>query len=162
MICFLDRDGIINIDHGHVGTLDRLEIFPEILPILLQLNLIGYKFVMITNQSGLARGLYNYSSFLDVSFYIINYFDRQSISLEINYCPHLPNKMCNCRKPNSGMIERYTISEKDLFIGDQSTDMQAAKNAGIRNRWLINKKSIGPYTNHFQSHKDLLEFLTRF
>ena len=72
MICFLDRDGVINVDHGHVGTIDRLEIFSLLPHVVLFLKKLGYRFVVITNQSGLARGYYSYSSFLEVSFKIIN------------------------------------------------------------------------------------------
>ena len=162
MICFLDSDGVINVDHGHVGTIDRLEIFSLLPHVVLFLKKLGYRFVVITNQSGLARGYYSYSSFLEVSFKIINFLDAISIPIEVNYCSHLPEQNCNCRKPNPGMIQRYNITINDIFIGDQSTDMQAALNAGIKNRWLINPKAAGPYTQIFNSHQDLINFLPSF
>ena len=64
MICFLDRDGIFNVDHGYVGTIDRFTWNKSIFKILLYLKQLGYQFVLVTNQSGIGRGYYTLSDFL--------------------------------------------------------------------------------------------------
>lgn len=160
MMCFLDRDGIINFDYGYVGSFERFKWKEEIFPILLNLKLRGYKFALITNQSGIGRGYYTQQSFYDISFYIINNFKNfLDIDIEINFCPHRPEAHCSCRKPSPEMLLRYKISKYDIMIGDNSTDMESAFLAGVTNRWLISETPVGPFTRHFDSHCKLLQML---
>jgi len=157
MICFLDRDGIVNIDHGYVGTLDKFTWNSDIFLLLSALKACGYSFVLITNQSGIGRGYYRIQDFYDISFYMLNYlYDAYGIELEINFCPHRPSDNCKCRKPSPGMLLRYTIESSDIMIGDNATDMEAARLAGITRRWLISSKASGPFTSHFLDLKSLL------
>ena len=160
MKCFLDRDGVINIDYSYVGTIDRFTWCPHIFSILRILRDQGYQLIMITNQSGINRGYYSYQSFLDLSFYILNKLAEHSIELEINYCRHTPEERCQCRKPKPGMLDKYAISESDIFIGDNPTDMMAAASRGVRNRFLLSSAPSGPYTEAFESHASLLLRLT--
>lgn len=156
MICFIDRDGIINRDYGYVGTIERFEWQPGIFSLLSQLSALGYTLVMITNQSGIGRGYYDVADFYDLSFYIMNHlYDKYNIDIEINYCPHLPSDACKCRKPLAGMIRRYPISERDLFIGDQASDMQAAATAGVPRRWIVCEVPQGEFTAHFRTLEDV-------
>lgn len=156
MICFLDRDGIINIDYGYVGTISRFVWNPGIFPLLISLKAKGYSFVLITNQSGIGRGYYSYSDFYDVSFYIMNYLHSQyDIAIEINFCPHSPSANCKCRKPSPAMLLRYNISHSDIMIGDNSTDMESAFFAGVPHRWLISSQPSGQFTATFPSICDL-------
>ena len=159
MICFLDRDGIINIDYGYVGTIKRFKWCEGIFELLIKLKSIGYRLVLITNQSGIDRGYFTYSDFLDLTFYMIDILDKLGIDIEINYCRHHPKSNCNCRKPNPSMILRYEISSQDIFLGDKDTDMMAAKAAGIENRWIISDLPKGPYTNTFKNHNELIKFV---
>ena len=162
MICFLDRDGIINVDYGYVGTLDRFTWNERIFDILLYLKGLGYRFVLVTNQSGIGRGYYSLCNFYDLTFYILNYLsDNYSIDLEVNYCPHHPSIGCHCRKPSPAMLLRYEIGIHDIMIGDSASDMESAYLAGIKNRWLVSANPTGPYTrsfNHLDSlYKSLLQ-----
>ena len=159
MICFLDRDGIINIDYGYVGTIERFEWCDGIFELLIKLKSIGYRFVLITNQSGIDRGYFTYSDFLDLTFYMIDILNKSGIDIEINYCRHHPKSNCKCRKPNPNMILRYDISQQDIFIGDKDTDMIAAKAAGIKHRWIITDSPKGPFTNSFINHYNLINFV---
>ena len=161
-ICFLDRDGVINKDYGYVGTLDRFELFPETIQILKLLSKLEYKLVMITNQSGISRGLYSLSDFYDLSFHLLNVLKHDNIEMEINFCPHKSTDNCLCRKPRTGMIERYKISLNDIFIGDNETDMIAAYRVNIRNRYLISTESSPYATKQFTDHKHLLKYLNEF
>ena len=160
MICFLDRDGIINKDYGYVGTIERFKWCDGIFELLIKLKSMGYRFVLITNQSGIDRGYFNYSDFLDLTFYMIDELHKSGIDIEINYCRHHPKSNCQCRKPNPSMILRYEISPKDIFIGDKDTDMMAAKAAGIKNRWVLSDSPKGPFTNAFINHYELINFVT--
>ena len=150
MICFLDRDGIINVDYGYVGSIDRFTWNEEIFDILLYLKNYGYRFVLVTNQSGIGRDYYSLSDFYKLSFYMLNHLKQYlSIDLEINFCPHHPSAGCKCRKPSPSMMLRYNISAHDIMIGDNETDMQAAFAAGINRRWLVSTNLSGPYTDGF-------------
>ena len=156
MKCFLDRDGVINIDYPYVGTINRFTWCPHIFDILEHLRNKGYQLILITNQSGLNRNYYTYSDFLDLSFYMLNRLSDHSIELEINYCRHKPEENCRCRKPEPGMLNRYSISDRDIFIGDKPTDMMAALRRGIRKRFLLSSVPSGPYTEAFSNHAALL------
>ena len=160
MICFLDRDGIINKDYGYVGTIERFKWCDGIFELLTTIKNRGYRLVLITNQSGIDRGYFSYYDFLDLTFYMIEELDKSGLNIEINYCRHHPKSNCKCRKPNPSMILRYNISPKDIFIGDKDTDMIAAKAAGINNRWIISDNPEGPFTKAFFNHYELINFVT--
>ena len=86
-------------------------------------------------------------------------FERIGIDIEIRTCPHRPETNCKCRKPKIGMFldKRH---EEDIMIGDQNSDMLAAKNAGIKNRWLLSENVNSDYsTKKFLSHDLLLNYL---
>ena len=159
MICFLDRDGIINYDYGYVGTKKRFKLIKEIIPILLLLKKNKYRFVIVTNQSGISRQFFTYKQFVELSLHLIELLDKYSIAVEINYCRHLPEDNCNCRKPKTGMFLNYKISNNDIMIGDNDSDMLAAKRVGIKRRYLINKKDIGPFSKRFNDHNELYLYL---
>lgn len=159
MKCFLDRDGVINIDYPYVGTIDRFSWCPHVFSILRLLRDKGYQLILITNQSGLNRNYYSYRDFLDLSFFMLNSLAEHSIELEINYCRHKPEENCKCRKPMPGMLNGYSISDRDIFIGDKPTDMMAASSRGIRHRFLLSSVPSGPYTEAFASHASLLSRL---
>jgi D-glycero-D-manno-heptose 1,7-bisphosphate phosphatase len=157
MICFLDRDGIFNVDYGYVGTFDRFTWNADVFVLLSALKAYGYSFVLVTNQSGIGRGYYRIQDFYDLSFYMLNYlYDFHSIEMEINFCPHRPSDNCKCRKPSPGMLLRYSIESSDIMIGDNATDMESARLAGISRRWLISSRPSGVFTSHFKDLKSLL------
>ena len=137
MKCFLDRDGVINVDYPYVGTIERFEWCPDIIDILRILKQRGYQLIMITNQSGINRGLYTYKNFIDLSFYIHNELWNNELEIEINFCRHAPEEECKCRKPKTGMLDRYNIGNRDIFIGDKDTDMMTAYNGNTTS--MVNK-----------------------
>ena len=158
MKCFLDRDGVINTNYPYVGTINRFEWCPHIIEILQTLTHKGYELIMITNQSGINRGYYTYKDFIDLSFYIHNKLWENGLEIEINYCRHTPEENCKCRKPKTGMMDKYKITIKDILVGDKETDINAANNKGIQNRWLLNPNKLDcPYTRHFKNHDELKE-----
>ncbi|WDE09924.1 D-glycero-beta-D-manno-heptose 1,7-bisphosphate 7-phosphatase [Thalassomonas haliotis] len=147
---FLDRDGIINIDHGYVHKIDDFEFVDGIFELCRLAVAKGYEIFVITNQAGIARGLYGVADFEILTSWMLMQFKEQGINIkEVFYCPHHPTKgvnefkmTCQCRKPAPGMIlqaqEKHKIDlEQSIFIGDKPSDMQAAEAAGISNRILV-------------------------
>ena len=150
---FLDRDGIINIDHGYVHKIEDFEFIDGIFELCRLAIAKGYQIFVITNQAGIARGYYDQATFEALSQWMVNAFAEQAITItKVYYCPHHPTKgvnefvmSCNCRKPEPGMIIQaekefsLTLAES-VFIGDKVSDMQAAGNAGIKCRILVNSR----------------------
>lgn len=147
---FLDRDGIVNVDHGYVFEKENFEFVDGIFDLCRLASDKGYSLIVITNQAGIARGYYNEEDFLELSSWMKQQFKHENIIIDdVFYCPHHPTKgkglllkACTCRKPEPGMIleaaQKHHIDLKQsIFIGDKVSDMQAAQNAGIHNRILV-------------------------
>ncbi len=139
-VLFLDRDGVVNRERGEFtwkledfqindGVFEALNIFRE----------HNFEFIIISNQSGIARGLYEKS---DVEF-LHHHLKRAAVAkgisiLDIYYCPHHPDSSrCICRKPDSLLLEkaiaRYHVdSEQSRFIGDAERDISAANKVGLQ------------------------------
>ena len=79
---FLDRDGVINRDYGYVGTLERFEFLPGVKEALAELKAMGYKTVLVTNQSGIARGLYTVDDFHTVNYFMQGQLDMVGAKFE--------------------------------------------------------------------------------
>ena len=147
---FLDRDGIINIDHGYVYKKEEFEFVTGIFDLCRHAQQAGYNIYVITNQSGIGRGKYTEQEFHMLSKWMVNEFKKHSVTIsDVYFCPHHPEKAkpeylksCKCRKPEPGMIlkaaQDYSIDlANSVFIGDKISDMKAAQNAGIPSRVLV-------------------------
>lgn len=156
---FLDRDGIINVDHGYVYKPEEFEFTPEIFDICKKAQELDFKIFVITNQSGIARGYFNEQDFEKLSHWMVEQFKQKNIVIEeVFYCPHHPTKgnneyvrVCDCRKPAPGLIfqaqKKYNIDlQHSVFLGDKVSDMKAANNAGIKRRILL----VGQYGDDSQ------------
>jgi D-glycero-D-manno-heptose 1,7-bisphosphate phosphatase len=132
-LIILDRDGVINYESAaYIKSPAEWLPIPGSLVAIAQLNRAGYQVVVATNQSGIARGLYDLEMLSDIHAKFVSelaavggYID------EIFFCPHHPAVNCECRKPNLGLFrriqEKYATDLKDtFFIGDNFTDMQVA------------------------------------
>lgn len=142
---FLDRDGVLNIDHGHVHTPQRFDWIAGAANAVKKLNDLGYLIVVATNQSGIARGMYDETIFKTLSDWMVAELARAGARIDaVYYCPHHPTEgqgelrtVCACRKPEPGMLTAaladYRIDAvRSIFIGDKDTDMEAAAAAGVR------------------------------
>ncbi len=144
---FLDRDGVINIDYGYVGSIEDFEFIDGILDFILDAQRAGYFPIVVTNQSGIARGYYTQDDFERVTAFMLKRMQEHNIDItreQIFFCPHRPDENCNCRKPKAGMFfqafERFNIDkDNSLMIGDKESDIQAAKAAGLGYWRRINK-----------------------
>lgn len=137
---FLDRDGIINTEIGNYVTSEPdFHINPSLIPFLKAMQAKGFQFVVISNQGGVAKNLYNHAFLDGIHQTLISRLSAHEISLlEIYYCPHHPDfGKCICRKPDSLMVEKAIARFKlnaavCWFIGDAQRDMEAAAKAGVR------------------------------
>ena len=151
---FLDRDGVINYDYGHVGTLERFKFRPYIFELVQKANDLNYLVIVITNQSGIGRGFYSEKDFHKLNIWMIKKFEiNNCIINDVFYCPYHPHKGIGKyrkesfdRKPSPGMInkalEKYSINiNSSILVGDKPSDIEAGKLAGIKNLYLINDSS---------------------
>ncbi len=153
---FLDRDGVLNVDHGYAYRPDQLDWVVGAQEAVRLLNEAGFVVVVVTNQSGIARGLYSQADLHAFHAHMQAVLKKQGAHVDaFYYCPHHPDGTvegfavhCNCRKPGTGMLEQ-TMREwpidlsRSFLIGDRDGDMEAAaafKIPGIRFDW--NKDSL--------------------
>ena len=140
---FLDRDGVVNKEIRYLYRLSDFEFIDGIFDACLYFQKLGYEIVIITNQSGIARGYYSERDYLKLTKWMLDQLHTKGISiLDILYCPHGPESTCNCRKPRPGMLieakYKYNISMKDSWmIGDSESDIKAANAAGISKTILV-------------------------
>ena len=132
---FLDRDGTLIEEVNYLSELEDLRVFPFAAEALHQLKRQGYLIVVVTNQSGIGRGIFDESTMHRIHDQIKNELGDKID--RFYFCPHAPEKGCDCRKPNTGMIKRAC---EDLnieitgswMIGDKPLDIEAGTNAGIK------------------------------
>ena len=133
----LDRDGVINLDSDEfIKTPEQWQAIEGSLEAIALLNNHGYQVAVITNQSGLARGLFDEAMLESIHAKMRQQIVEKGGKIEaIYYCPHAPDSNCLCRKPNPGLLEAFAaekhVNLKDtIFIGDSLRDIQAALTAG--------------------------------
>lgn len=146
---FLDRDGVINVNHGYVHAATQTDWVPGIFELVGQAYARGYLPIVVTNQAGIGRGLYDEATFLDFTSWIHVQFAKRGTPLLATYwCPHHPEAgkgvykvVCNCRKPAPGMlhaaIDRFGIEPaSSVMLGDKPGDLDAATAANVPARLL--------------------------
>jgi D-glycero-D-manno-heptose 1,7-bisphosphate phosphatase len=139
---FIDRDGVINREgkSGYTCNLEDFEILPDVIETLQFLKAKGYMLIVVSNQSGVAKGLYRHEDVEMLHDYLRRTLSRNGVELdEIYYCIHHPDvSKCLCRKPGTLFLEkamaRFGLDrEQCFFIGDKiDRDIEAAENAGIK------------------------------
>jgi len=132
---FLDRDGTLMHDSGYVGSPDRVRVLDGVPEALRLLESAGFERVVVTNQSGVARGFFGESDVEIVNATLAKLLAVEGAAISAFYfCPHL--EACDCRKPLTGMVERAvrerTIDiRRSVVFGDQASDIGLAHNLGI-------------------------------
>ncbi|MDR0806170.1 MAG: D-glycero-beta-D-manno-heptose 1,7-bisphosphate 7-phosphatase [Enterobacteriaceae bacterium] len=147
---FLDRDGTLNVDHGYVHEIDQFQFIDGAIEACIELKQMGFALVLVTNQSGIARGKFTEDQFLSLTEWMDWSLADRGVDLDgIYYCPHHPDgvdgefrQVCDCRKPQPGMLlsaqkELHIDMAASYMVGDKPEDMQAAVNAGVGHKVLV-------------------------
>ena len=148
---FLDRDGVINVAHGYVCSWDEFEFLPGVPAALRQLQSAGYVLVVVSNQSGIGRGLYTEADLAVLNRRVHRYLleDHGVEIAQFYHCPHHPTEAllkwrqpCHCRKPAPGMIEQacaelHIDPGSSLMVGDKASDIEAGQAAGVRRLFRV-------------------------
>lgn len=155
---FLDRDGTINEEMGYINHPERFIIFPYVAESIKIFNELGLKVIIVTNQSGVARGYFDESLVKELHKRLKNEMADKGAKIdEIYYCPHHPKEGqeqykldCNCRKPKPGMILKaqkdFEIDlNKSFMIGDRYKDILFAKNLNIKSGYVLTGYGRGEY-----------------
>ena len=164
---FLDRDGIINEDKGYVHKISDFIFKEGIFQIVKKANDNNYRVVIVTNQSGIGRGIFTLDDYQNLTGWMLNKFEEKKCKIDLVLESTLDPDCLNPgdfedfrRKPNPGMIlEAAEILNIDLgnsiLIGDQERDVMAGHSAGIRKLFLLNRKSLLAEVISFNSLSEL-------
>ena len=151
---FLDRDGVINVDFGYVHKVEDFKFQEGIISLCQKALEKKFCIVIITNQSGIARGMYGHEALKKLHSHMLAEFARSHIHISaIYYCPHHPsiNGKCLCRKPESLLFEKAIATlginpKTSWMIGDNERDLVPAKKLGIK---------TALYGRKFSDHADI-------
>ena len=147
---FLDRDGVINEETGYLHRPEEVRFVPGIFSLCRAAQALGYKLLIVTNQSGIARGFYTEAEFHRLMDWMLGEFRREGIVIDaVYFCPFHPQhgvgryrREHEDRKPGAGMLHRaaaqFGLSLADsVLVGDRCSDITAAHRAGLRTAFLL-------------------------
>ena len=142
-VFFVDRDGVINKEVGYLHEISKFEFIEGVIDGLKTIIDEGYEIIIITNQSGIGRGMYDINTFETLNDWMLKQFESKGVKiLDVFFCPHSPDENCNCRKPKPGLFleaqKKFNINmEESWSVGDKETDVEAASLSGISNKVLV-------------------------
>ena len=147
---FLDRDGTINIEKGYLHKIEDFVLLPGAAEAVSEMNRLGYKVIVITNQSGIARGFYTEDDMQTLHSHMKDVLASKNAAVDaIYFCPHHPEaqvsryrKDCGCRKPKAGLFikaaEDFDIDfERSWAVGDRIRDILPAKQLGMKSALVL-------------------------
>jgi D-glycero-D-manno-heptose 1,7-bisphosphate phosphatase len=147
---FIDRDGVLNEERAFVYRKEDLVLLPGAIEALECLQAAGYRRIVVTNQSGIARGLYSEADYHALTDHLRHILQAAGITLDaVEYCPHLPDaplaqyrQDCFCRKPRPGMLLRASRAldidpAASFLVGDRLSDVQAGWAAGVGQCFVV-------------------------
>lgn len=135
---FVDRDGTLIQDKNFISKLEEVEFVPGSIQAVRTLKDLGYKVVIISNQSGIGRGILTKKVVEEINDFILNQLKEKGVFIDgVYYCPHRPDENCSCRKPNLGLINQASLElnlslKNSWVIGDKLSDVMLGKNMGGR------------------------------
>lgn len=161
---FFDRDGIINVNHGYVHTIDQFDFMDGIIDVMIHVQSLGFQVVVVTNQSGIARGMYTEDDFLILNHWMCTQLNELGVHVtQTYYCPHHPSagegaytQDCLCRKPKPGMLiqaaEDHDFNlELSILVGDNRTDMECAIAAKLHSGFWLTSSLENEAAGHILS-----------
>jgi D-glycero-D-manno-heptose 1,7-bisphosphate phosphatase len=147
---FMDRDGVLLELVDYLSRIDQVVLVPGVAAAIAGLNRAGIPVVIVTNQSGIARGLLTEADLRDIHAHVESLLAKEGARIDaIYYCPHHPDvgaapyrRSCECRKPAPGMLRQAARDlgldlARSVFIGDHATDIEAGRRAGIGHSILV-------------------------
>lgn len=162
---FIDRDGVINEDRHHVHRIEDFVVIQGVVEGLRQLQDHGYALVVVTNQAGIAKGLYSQDDYDRLSRHMLDLMARHGVRIDgLYHCPHHPEgsvpalkTSCDCRKPAPGMLKRAARElgldlEGSAMVGDKLSDVMAGRAAGVGLNVLV--ESGHALTDRAESYAD--------
>lgn len=172
---FLDRDGTINVDTGYPDDPEKMVLLDNIVPVITAANRQGIAVVIVTNQSGIARGYFGWGDFADVNGRVLDLLRAHNASVDmVLACAYHeagegPLAIVDhpMRKPNPGMLleaaKRLGVDlKRSLIVGDKPADMEAGRRAGLSRGWLVDgdaARECGFEVLPLRDHDDLKELL---
>jgi len=162
---FLDRDGVINVEKNYLHRIEDFEFIDGIFELCRKYQSLGYKIIVVTNQSGIARGYYSEEDFEKVTRWMVAAFREKGILIDdIYHCPHHPDisGVCSCRKPEPGMLveaarEHGIDLASSVLVGDSERDITAAHRVGVKESYLYSKEATtSEATRIIRSLRELL------
>lgn len=151
-VVFLDRDGTINEEVGYLNHLSRFRLIPRAAEGIRLLKEAGFAVVVVTNQSGIARGFFPASLVEEVHALMREKLAEEGAHLDgIYFCPHHPEEGCPCRKPKPGLVEQAARDldldlNRAFVVGDRYTDLLLARNIGARGVLVLTGYGRGELT----------------
>jgi histidinol-phosphate phosphatase family protein len=141
---FLDRDHTLNPDSGYISDPNKFDLYPWVPEELKKLKLKGFLLIVVSNQSGIARGLITWEQ-LNLIHRKMDEILDQKVNIKIDsyqVCPHHPDEGCDCRKPKPKLLiaaaQAFQIDLSESFmVGDRDSDMNAGKKAGVKQALLV-------------------------
>jgi D-glycero-D-manno-heptose 1,7-bisphosphate phosphatase len=162
---FIDRDGVINRELHHVHRVEDFHVLPGVVEGLRMLAAGGYALVVVTNQGGIAKGLYTPEQYESLTAHMRQWFQAQGVEFDgIYHCPHHPggtvaqwSVACTCRKPEPGMMlqasEELGLDLADsVMVGDKVSDVEAARRAGVGRLVLVESGHALPGNTSGSAH----------
>ena len=135
---FVDRDGTINVNVEYLDNPEGFQMYPGVAEGIKQLKEKGFLIILVTNQSGVARGFFTLETLKKIHERMINEFKEKGTNIdEIYICPHHPDENCDCRKPNTALFEKAIAdfdidTSKSFVIGDRMMDVEAGHKMGLK------------------------------
>ena len=148
-VALLDRDGTIVIDRVYLDNAAGLEFLPGAAEGLRLLHERGYRLVVITNQSGIGRGYFPLERLQEMNARLVEMVEAAGARLAgIYYCPHAPEDLCSCRKPEPGLILQAAAElgfdpADAVVIGDKASDIECGRRAGASTVLITAEKALG-------------------
>lgn len=166
---FLDRDGVVNVEKDYLYKIEDFEFIDGILDVCRYFLNLGYKIIIITNQSGIARGYYTINDYEKLTAWMVDEFKKNGIEItKVYHCPHHPeiSGECECRKPKSGLFlqakDEFDIDmQNSIIIGDNQRDIESAINVGIKEAYLLSQTQKHKDAKNITQLKEIIDAYTK-